>query len=311
MSAVGTIARTEMRSAFRNGMLLAAALLFLGMSVLSVYIGSATKRAEMRVYDQRVAELTAQGATQFPQAPEVHTLTVLFNLVEYVAMIGVIVAIMLGYDTITRERETGALHLVLSRPVYRDRLFTGLIVGKIGVLGLIMGVAFLFNLLLVNLVGTLRPTVEEMLRLAAFSVLAWTYMGLFLVLAAVMSTGRHPPATAFLVSLVVWMLVSYVIPQLADALMTHSSVANSVTGAIQHTPQETALSRALNALSPASHFRAIGGELLESTPGSVSVTAGRWVLDWLGGMAITVGLSGALLAVGYARLLRDDRIITE
>ena len=82
---------------------------FLALSALSVYIGSTTKRAEMRIYQERVAALTAQGATTLPAAPEIYTLTILSNLTEYVAIVGAILAVILGYNALIDEKESGGL----------------------------------------------------------------------------------------------------------------------------------------------------------------------------------------------------------
>ncbi|MCE5190591.1 MAG: hypothetical protein LLG08_02305 [Actinomycetia bacterium] len=68
MSAIWTIARKEARSALRNKMFVTITVLFLGLSVLSAYIGSTTKHAELRIYNETVAGLTAQGITSLPPA---------------------------------------------------------------------------------------------------------------------------------------------------------------------------------------------------------------------------------------------------
>ena len=68
MNAILTIARKEIRVAFRNRMFVTITILFLALSMLSVYIGSTTKRAEMRLYNETVAMLTSQGVTALPDA---------------------------------------------------------------------------------------------------------------------------------------------------------------------------------------------------------------------------------------------------
>jgi ABC-type transport system involved in multi-copper enzyme maturation permease subunit len=54
MNTILIIARKEFQSVFRNRLFLTIILLFLGMSILSVYIGSVTTRAEMRLYEETV-----------------------------------------------------------------------------------------------------------------------------------------------------------------------------------------------------------------------------------------------------------------
>ena len=258
MNAVIIMARKEFQTAFRNRLFITIAVLFLAMSILSVYIGSTTKRAEMRVYNEAVATLTAQGATSLPTQPEIHTLTILSNLTEYVSIVGAILAVVLGYNALIQEKEAGSLKLILSRPVYRDRLLTGKLVGNAAVIGALLGLVFVFNLILLVLVGGIWPTAGEVLRLLSFVGLAFFYMLIFLTLSMLLSIRMKSSATVFLVSLVVWMLVSFVIPQMAEAMMANSTVINSISGTANQIPQDTVASQAINFLSPTWHLRNIG-----------------------------------------------------
>jgi ABC-2 type transport system permease protein len=44
----------------------------------------------------------------------------LFSLVQFVAFFGPLVGLVLGFDTINRERSQGTLSKLLSQPIYRD-----------------------------------------------------------------------------------------------------------------------------------------------------------------------------------------------
>ncbi len=305
------IARKEFRAAFRNRLFLTITLLFLGLSVLSVYIGSTTKRAEMRIYNETVATLQADGATTLPAAPEIHTLTILANLIEYVSIVGAILAVTLGANTLSEERESGGLKLILSRPVYRDQLLWGKWLGNTAVLAALLGLVFLFNSVLLVGVGGIMPTAVELLRLFVFTLLALAYMLIFLSLAMFLSLRLNSSATVFLVSLVVWMVVSFVLPQMAETQMVNSSVVNSISGAINQIPQDTAVSQAINALSPTWHLRHIGGQLLQAAPGSGALGGVTLAGHTLTALLVLLAPTVALVAASFATFLRNETLVLE
>mgnify|MGYP000016470209 CR=1 FL=1 len=49
----------------------------------------------------------------------------LFSLVQFVALFGPLVGLILGFDTINRERNEGTLSKLLSQPIYRDTVING------------------------------------------------------------------------------------------------------------------------------------------------------------------------------------------
>jgi ABC-2 type transport system permease protein len=308
MHKVIIIATKEIRTALRSKLFLTITLLFLGLSILSVSIGSVTKEAEMRIYNETVASLQAAGSSAIPNPPEIHTLTILSNLTEYVAIVGAILAIVLGYNSIISEKEAACLPLILSRPIYRDQVFTGKWLGNAGLIAALLIFVFLFNLILLILISGLMPTLAQVLRLLGLVGLAYLYMLIFLSFSMLLSTRLNNAATAFLVSLVFWLLLSFVIPQMADTQMLNSSVVNSINGVIKLIPQETTVSRSINFLSPTWHLRQIGKELLEVSPGSAALDAMNLVGDGLRSAFILFIPSLIFIVLSYAFFLRDDTL---
>ena len=305
------IARKEFRAAFRNRLFLTITLLFLGLSMLSVYIGSTTKRAEMRIYNETIATLQDQGVTTLPAAPEIHTLTILANLTEYVSIVGAILAVILGYNTLIEEKESGGLKLILSRPVYRDQLLTGKLLGNTAVIAVLLGLVFVFNLILLVVVGGIVPTVAEVARLLTFVLLAFSYMLIFLSMAMLLSIRLSNSATVFLISLVLWTVLSFVIPQMADSFMANSSVVNGISGAVNQIPQDTALSQAINFLSPTWHLRNIGGQLLQSAPGSGALRASTLAGHTLTTLLVLLAPTAVFIAAGFATFSRNETMVLE
>jgi len=311
MQTILVIARREWQAAFRNRLFLIITALFLGLSILSVYIGSTTKHAEVRLYNDTVARLTAEGSTVLPAKPEINTLSILANLTEYVSIVGAILAVILGDNTLIEENESGGLKLILSRPVYRDRLLTGKLLGNAAVIGALLGLVFAFNITLLVAIRGFWPSWGEVFRLAAFIGLSFVYMLIFLTVSMLLSIRMKSSANVFLVSLVLWMLVSFVIPQMADTQMTNSTVVNSISGTTNQIPQDTTTSRTLNFLSPTWHLRDIGATLLEVTPGSTTLSAGSLLGSSLRALLALLTPCVVFVAAGYALFLRNETLTLE
>ncbi len=305
------IARKEFRAAFRNRLFLTITFLFLGLSILSVYIGSTTKRAEMRIYNETITTLQAQDVTTLPAAPEIRTLTILANLIEYVSMVGAILAVILGYNTLIDEKESGGLKLILSRPVFRDQLITGKLLGNAAVIAVLLGLIFIFNLVLLVLVGGILPTAGEVARLFAFMLMAFSYMLIFLSLAMLLSIRMNNSATVFLIALVVWTVFSFVVPQMAETLMSNSSVVNGISGSVNQIPQDTAISQAINFISPTWHLRNIGGQLLQSAAGSGAMSAGTLASHALTTLLALLAPTVAFIAAGFTIFSRNETLVLE
>jgi ABC-2 type transport system permease protein len=311
MNTILIIARKEFQSVFRNRLFLTITLLFLGMSILSVYIGSATKRAEMRLYDETVETFRAQGRTTLPAPPDIQTLTILSNLSEYVSIIGAILAIILGYNSLIEEKESGSLKLLLSRPVYRDHLLAGKLLGGAAVIGLLLALVFLFNLILLTLVSGIWPSLADGGRLFVFIIMAFVYMMIFLTGSTMLSVKLHNAPQVFLIALVVWVIFSFVVPQMADTQRVNSTVINSITGTASQIPQETSVSRVINFLSPTWHLRYIGSQLLQATSSTIKMK-GSALLTQSGATLLTL-LTPVIVftALAYAFFLRDETVVLE
>ena len=116
MNSILILAKKEFKTAFKDRVFFVIVLLFLVMSIASVYIGTTTKNAEMKAYQSIVSVIKSQGGN-IPAPPEIYPLAILRNIIEYITMIGAVLAIFLGFDAFSGERENGTLSLLLTRPI--------------------------------------------------------------------------------------------------------------------------------------------------------------------------------------------------
>lgn len=275
MRQIWLVAAKEFRAVFKNKVFLVITLFFLLLSIVSVYIGSSTKNAELLAYTDIIAMLKKQGAASFPPRPQIYSLTVLKNIIEYVSMVGAVLAIFLGFDSFSGEKEQGTMKLLLSRPLYRDRLLSGKILGGAMVTGLLLAITFLFNTLLFSLISGMVPSAGEIGRLAVFIVLAFYYMMSFYVATLFVSIKSKDSSFVFVIMMVLWVGVSFVIPQLAESQKTFAYVVNSTAQTVTQLPAETAISKTIEIFSPAVHFQNLGKDLLQALPDTAAWGVGQ------------------------------------
>jgi ABC-2 type transport system permease protein len=266
MNGILTLAGKEVKAAFRDNIFLIITGLFVALSIISVYIGSSTKNAELQAYQDIVQLLKTQGATSFPPPPEIFHLSVLSNIISYVSMIGAVVAIFLGFETFSGERINGMLKLIAVRPVFRDQIVTGKLLGGGTVIGLLLGIILIFNITLFAVVSGITPSINEMGRLLIFFILAFAYMMVFYIATLYVSIKTNDSAFGFLLMMVIWITVSFVLPQLAESQKSFAYALSATAQTVTQVPSDTVVSKTIELFSPAAQFQNIGKDLLQVIP---------------------------------------------
>jgi ABC-2 type transport system permease protein len=273
MSARAAIAQKEWRIASRDSVLLMMAILFLIMSVASVYIGSSTKSAEMKAYEDIVQLAQQQGAAA-PNAPRIFPLEILANIVDYIVMIGAVLAIFLGYNAFHAERENGTLRILLSHPLTQRDVVAGKLLGAAGIIGVLLAFTFAINLLLFMVTTKIIPTADEAARLAFCFAMAFIYMMMFYSAALWVSLIAHEGTFAFLIMMIVWIFFSFVVPQLAEAQRNYAYAISNLSGMVTKMPSETTASHLISLFSPAAQFTDLGNALLQADAENASLSLG-------------------------------------
>lgn len=296
MKQIWIIAKKEFRSAFRDKIFIVITLLFLILSILSVYIGSSTKNAELKAYSDIVELLKSQGSKAFPPEPQIYPLAILQNIIKYVSIVGAVLAIFLGFDAVSGEKENGTLRLLLTRPMYRDQFISGKLLGGGLVIGLLLVVTLIFNMILFSLVSGISPGPAEIGRLVTFILLAFFYMMSFLVATVFVSIKTSDRSFGFLTMLIIWVGVSFVIPQIAESQKSFVYALNSTAQTVTQMPADTSISKAIELFSPTVHFQNVSGDLLQT----VAETANSSVVDILMKRLLTIVY---MLVPGFLLLL--------
>lgn len=126
-------------------------------------------------------------------------------------------AILLAYDAICGEKEQGTLGLGCSNSVSRLTILWGKYIGAMVVLLIPLMIGTCIGILLI-LTGNVNLSREAFARLSMFTLVSVIYMSLFLFLGLFVSSITHRAPIALLVLLLIWIIVTVVIPSLSGVL---------------------------------------------------------------------------------------------
>ncbi len=184
---------------WRGIILFAVALL---ITVVAIY-GPAGALVNIR---EQLAEPTQFGANQFVFLTLFTTsgegsYAFLFFMTMFVVPI---VGIVLGFDAINREKNSGTLSRLLSQPIYRDTVFNGkFLAGIVTMAILLTSIVLLVAGLGMRSIGV-PPSSEESLRLLLFLVLTTLYGAFWLGLSMLFSVLFQRVATSAMASIAIW-----------------------------------------------------------------------------------------------------------
>lgn len=142
----------------------------------------------------------------------------IYSFATFMAFLGPLMGIALGFDAINNERSLGTLNRLASQPIHRDAIITAKFLAGSAAIAIV--VAFLG--LAVSGMGVLvtgtSPSLEEALRLAAFLVVLWAYISFWLALATLFSVVCRHAATAALSAIAIWLFLTLFMSLAASGL---------------------------------------------------------------------------------------------
>jgi len=155
----------------------------------------------------------------------------LFSLVQFVAFFGPLIGLVLGFDSINRERSEGTLSKLLSQPIYRDVVINGkFLAGMITIAIMLVSIVLVVTGLGLSTVGVI-PGVEEFWRILIYLIISIIYISFWLGVAILFSILFRSIATSALAALAVWIFFSFFISLgasvVADALLPEMGNTNT------------------------------------------------------------------------------------
>ncbi len=171
---------------------------------------------------QLKGNLETLSKVKFPYLMLFSTPGAVFSMVQFVAFFGPLIGLVLGFDSINRERAHGTLIKIVSQPIFRDSVINGkFLAGVITILVMLLSILLVITGFGLSLVGVV-PTVEELWRIAVYFVISVFYISLWLGISIFFSILFRSIATSALASVALWIFLSFFVGLGAEA------VANSI-----------------------------------------------------------------------------------
>lgn len=319
MNATMKIARKEITDALRNKLFLITLGLLLLLTVVSIVLGALQVRAAMADYNNSIEFLKSMGKTELPPKPNLNPLAASKGFVNYLGMIGALLAMLLGNHAIVKEKRSGTLKLILSRPVYRDWLLNGKLLGNLGLLAAISLLVGVITYISLQFVGSVSLSGDELLRMVFFFIMSFLYMAVFMMLAAAVSLMSRNGNKALLVTIIVWLVFAFIFPQIGDTMDMDNQLPGGFFAQMGMSKDQEhrvlsnfkfyeTLRNSIEEMSPTKHYERVSFALLNVKPGFENNTAAEVLqLKWINLIGLTAP-SLLLCLVSYAVFLRREDI---
>src|ERR1700741_2042984 len=190
-------------------------------------------------------------------------------LPSFVAILGFLVPLMaigLGFDAVNSEHNRRTLSRILAQPIYRDALLIGKYLAGLATLTISLAALWLMVIGLGLFLIGIPPGAEEMARSFVFLLVTIVYAGVWWALDLLFSILFRSAATAALVTLGLWLLVTFIWPVLSGALAQIFIPPDPRYTALGlQTPGTAQLEQILARFSPSTLFAEVVVALLDPT----------------------------------------------
>jgi ABC-2 type transport system permease protein len=194
MQGLMTVFRKELTGDFTSWRFIILFIMALGVSVFAIYLDAQYIR--QTVTETRFVFL--QLYTTSGQAMPVFILFIVF----FVPIVG----IMLGFDAINSEKNSGTMSRLLAQPIYRDAVINGkFLAGVVTIAVMLTSIVLLVAGMGLRMIGV-PPSSEEVARLLVFLISSIIYGAFWLGLAMLFSIYLQRVATSALASIAIWLL---------------------------------------------------------------------------------------------------------
>ncbi len=243
----------------------------------------------------------------------------IYSFATFLAFLGPLAGITLGFDAINNERAQGTLNRLASQPIYRDSIINAkflagatVITAIVFSLGLYVGGA---GLLLIGV----PPSMEEVLRVLVFLVIACVYLCFWLALSILFSVICRHAATAALAGIAVWLFLSLFMSLVASGLANMVYPLDGMEGMF-NTASNYGMELALNRISPYYLFSEAASTVLNPNVRSIGVVTMSQIEGALAGalplreslllvwphIVVIVALAGIAFAASYIVFMKQE-----
>jgi len=173
-----------------------------------------------------------------------------FSLVQFVAFFGPLIGLVLGFDSINREKSTGTMSKVVSQPIYRDSIINGKFLAGVTTIAIIfVSIVLVISGLGLRVLGVV-PGSEEAWRIVIYLIISIVYVSFWLGISMLFSILFRNIATSALASIAIWIFFSFFVSLGASAVANALAPINQVGADSQAIVRHARVQEAVRLFSP-------------------------------------------------------------
>jgi len=214
-----TVARKEFADHLTDPAFLVLAFLLIAVCIVPFHQG-------LEEYEHYLAQLAdpVKLAAYGTGGPPGQAMQIIYGqLPDVISTAGAVLAIAMGFDLVSRERQTGSLKLLLARPVFRDEIIAGKALGGLAALAVSIAAGLGLSVALLLFRGIV-PRADDLVSILLFGLATVALLAFYFCLALAISTVTKKSGKAFLYALIVFFILSTLVP------VVGSEVRNDVAG---------------------------------------------------------------------------------
>lgn len=217
------LASKDRKLLFKNNTFLIILSIFVLMSLASSYIGWSSQHTINKVYDATANELVSVGKPVPPSPFEsVPTLSITKNMIIYVVLIGALLAIILGHIVAINDRNAGVTRILFSKSFSKRSFLISKLISSIQILVIALSSSLIISCLSLAVLNNL--SIHTLSQLLMFYSGSFVYLSGFVFLGIFFGLKTKNSAQAILIPLLIWILITFAIPELGSALYPTSSL---------------------------------------------------------------------------------------
>lgn len=140
------------------------------------------------------------------------------GLVSNISFIAPLLGIALAYDALSGEREKGSLKLLLSRPIYRENIINGKILGGFIAISIAMVITTIVGTVSAIIIWGAAPILEDLTRLIVFTLLSILFTMCYYSLSLFFSSISNKSSRSTIMSISIWAFFTIILPIISSLI---------------------------------------------------------------------------------------------
>lgn len=256
------VARKEILYLLREKTFVYAVFIFISMAILSTVIWWSTQHTVITVYNY--ASHLIQSLWQVPPVLTLKSessLLIVKNMIIYNTLIATLVVLIMGYYIWMNDRIANVTKLIFTRPIKKGELFLWKTIALLYSLFVLILASLIITNISLMIFGAF--SIVNLLNVLWFYALSFFYIAWFWFVGLWFSYISRDSWNALLYALIIWIIITFVLPELSSAL----NPTNSLNPVLPNTNilQSSTLQTIHNLSFPFSvseHYKNISSELI-------------------------------------------------